>query len=279
MLALIRALPLVFFPAAPAVAPLPPTIVAVSEIQGDEHPPPLDPKEVAQATRELRTLFEEKEPAELAAALQSAPRLPHEDVIAVWVKEGLAHERADVRRASIEALGTIAHPDALSALHTYKKRHKKELEKDPEQLVTLLKAIALHGSESSIDLLVDGIFTSRNREVTQARILALGKIRSPKAVEAIFSAMRKIDRRKVQPRMKEIRLALLVLTHVDRGTRQESWVAWWNENKKNLRVPEEEPRLAKEDAVLWARFWGEPRPYQRQKRRTRRGRDGEGDQS
>ena len=142
----------------------------------------------------------------------------------------------------------------------------------------LLKAIALHEDESSIEVLVDDALSKTiEREVVQARVLGLARIRTNESLEELFDIMRKVDRRKVQQRMKDIRLALVVLTHVDQGNDQDRWTAWWNDNKKTFEVPKVEPKLPRELGSRWSNYWGEQRQYDRQKRRGDRGDDPEDD--
>ena len=243
----------------------------------DQEKPGPTKEQVEAALEQLDTAFSKKEATEVYTALQSVQLVTHPDVIEVFVDTGLRHKHADVRRASIEALGSLRHEHALVGLHKHYKRKKKTLTKDAEQFIPLLKAIALHEDESSVQILTDDIFSVRSPEVVKARILGLGKIRSQDSVEEIFDLMKKVDRRKVQPRMQDIRLALIVLTHVDQGTSQDMWLGWWNDNKKTFKLPKESPKLPKELANRWGRYWGEQRQYERQKRRGERGDDPEDD--
>lgn len=243
----------------------------------DEDPTGPSREEVEATVEKLEAAFSKKEAEEISTALQSVPLVTHPDVIDVFVDEGLGHKNTDIRRASIEALGSLRHGESLAALHKHYKRNKKSLGKEPELLIVLLKAIALHQDEASIEVLTDDVFSSRSPEVIKARILSLGKIRSAESVKKIFDLMKKVDRRKIQPRMQDIRVALVVLTHVDQGTSQDRWISWWNENKKAYELPAQTPKLPKELANRWGRYWGEQRQYDRQKRRDDRGNDPEDD--
>lgn len=226
----------------------------------------------------LEAAFEQDTPDEITTALQGVSLVDHEDVVEVFEDEGLRHKDPGVRRAVTQALGMLRHGDALEALHKHYKRNKKKLSDDPEQFVPLLKAIALHQDESSIQVLVDDALSkSVEREVVQARVLGLARIRTNESLAELFDLMRKVDRRKVQNRMNDIRLALVVLTHVDQGTSQDRWIAWWNDNKKTFEVPKVVPKLPRELGNRWGNYWGEQRQYDRQKRRGDRGDDPEED--
>lgn len=253
------------------------TLALPLTVPQDEDPKGPSREEVEATVQKLEAAFGKKEVEEISTALQSVRLVTHPDVIEVFVDEGLAHRNGDIRRASIEALGSLRHAESLAALHKHYKRKKKALAKEPQQLTVLLKAIALHGDLTSIDLLADDVFSSRSPEVIKARILSLGKIRSAESVKQIFDLMKKVDRRKVQPRMQDIRVALVVLTHVDQGTSQDRWLSWWNENKKAYELPAQTPKLPKDLANSWGRYWGYQRQYDRQKRRDDRGNDPEDD--
>ena len=140
-----------------------------------------------------------------------------------------------------------------------------------------MRSIALHQNPDSIELLDDDVFEIKSLDLDRARIYGLAKIRSDESLETLMGLMRKTDPRKVKNRMKDIRLALIILTHLDKGPNQEAWLDWWQDNKKTFEVPGKEPRLTEELANKWGRYWGQPRQYERQKRRGERGDDPEDD--
>ena len=57
--------------------------------------------------------------------------------------------------------------------------------------------------------------------------------------------------------MPSARLALAVLTGVDKGTSKDAWQAWWKENKRSFRVAEQRPPLSKKLKAQWEAYWGE----------------------
>ena len=232
---------------------------------------------VAAAVERLAAAFDKEKPEEVAAALQAAAPVPHADVVALLEKRGLSHPHPDVLRATFEALGNLPGEAALEALHGHAKRNRKALRKNPELYVPLLQAIARHADPSSIDVLTRDLFGVPSREVIRARVLGLGRIRSARSVEELIGLMKKAGRNRVQPYMEDFRLALVILTHVDKGTSQDAWLAWWNASKKGYELPEGTPKLPERMQTRWDRYWGEPRRYQRQKRRGERGNDPEDD--
>ncbi|MDA1266124.1 MAG: hypothetical protein O2816_13670 [Planctomycetota bacterium] len=257
---------------------IPLALALVFPIAQDEDKPVPPSKEVVKAAIErIEEAFAKETPDEIAASIQQLELLPHEDVIDALVDAGLTHKERDVVGASIQVLGMVKHDDALDALHGYYKKHKKNFKRDYEQGALLLRSIALHENPDSIELLDDDVFEVKSTDLARARIYGLGRIRTNASLETLMGLLKKTDRRKVKNRMNDLRLALIILTHQDHGADQDAWVAWWNDNKKTFAVPGEMPRLTEELANRWGRYWGEPRQYERQKRRGERGDDPEKD--
>jgi HEAT repeat protein len=188
-------------------------------------------------------------------ALRVALELPDERVIAVMDAKGLRHEDREVRGAVAEVLGRMDHPAALTALHELVKRDKKELKDAPPRYAALLRAIARHGKESSIPILVEDPFQSPDRGVIQARILGLGHIRSPKSVDELIRLMRSTPRPRVADHMEMFRLALVQLTGVDKGTDQGLWINWYGDQTK-IEIAPEPPELPRELRKRWNMYWG-----------------------
>lgn len=247
------------------------TVLTVAPAAQDPGP---SAERVKEAVAALEKAFDKGEAADRVAALQAGAQVVDAAVIE-WIEKGLKDREADVKKAAIESLRYMSHPDALSALHKSYKRDKKLLA-DEELGPALLKAIGQHGSESSIEILADNPFSPRNHKAIQARILGLGNIRSNESVEELMAVMVKIGRHKAQPFMGEFRLALMRLTGADNGKSVDLWTEWWNDAKKKLEVSKEPPLLAKNDQRKWDYFWGNPKKYERGDRRGDRGGDGNG---
>ena len=244
-----------------------------------QDPKPPSKEQVKAAIGVLEAAFDEKEVEARTSALQLAEILPDKQVISYFAKRGLKDSEVEIRRAVIGRLGLLPNPDALKELHAYAKRDKRKLSKDPETQVALIKAIGRHDSSTSLKYLTDDLFGSTEATVVQARIMSLARIRDLKAVDELMSMMRLVSRRKIQNRMEDFRLALMVLTGVDHGKNQDRWTSWWNDNKKSLKLAEKAPRMPKAQQNRWDRYWDNPRTYERQKRRGERGNDPEDDKT
>ena len=232
-------------------------------------------KQVARSVAALEKAFEAKTDDRKIGAIQAWEPVAAPATVELLVEEGLEGKSHPVAIACIEVLGNLEHEDALESLERYLKRNDKRLRsrEDRALLIPLLKAIGRHGSETSIDLLMDDVFLTPEREVVRARLMGLANIRSERSVAEICELMRKVDRRKVQPHAREFRLALVVLTGVDRGTDLDRWGQWWNDNKKTFELPERAPKMPQDLQRRWEQYWGLERTYDRQKRRSERGDD------
>ena len=211
------------------------------------------------------------------SAIEGATRVVDAAVIDAVARRGLRSTDVEVRRAAIDAMGWMRHPRALKELHGYAKKKRKQLTKDWESHVALLKAIGRHGDPSSIPVLTEKIFASPHNAVIRARILALGNIRSTESVEELMSLLKVTSRQRVAPQMPTFRTSLMILTGVDQGLSQQLWMRWWNDNKKKLEVAQKPHQLPEEMQRGWDRYWGNPRRYERSKKRGERGQDPEKD--
>lgn len=232
-------------------------------------PPPPPSRELVDATvTTLKKAFGGKELAPKLEAIDAARDVPDAKVVAALAK-GMKEE-AEVREATLDALRWMDHPDALDELHGLYRRDKK-LGEDEKLFPLLLKAIAQHANPGSIEVLADDPFRHGGGPELEARILGLGRIRDVRAVEELIGMMQLVGPAKLAGRMDEFRMALMHLTGVDRGTSQEAWVAWWNENRKSLELPEGTPLLPEAMQRRWDSYWGEEHVRGRAKKREDRG--------
>lgn len=219
--------------------------------------PPGEEQVAATCAALEKALAKQARAEDATPALRAALEVVDARVIAVIDARGLRHADPGVRGAAVETLGRMPHPDALKALHEALKRDRKELQEAPPRLAALLRAIARHGKESSIPLLVEDVFQSPDRGVITARILGLGHIRSAKSVEELVRLMRSSPRPRVGDHMGDFRLALVVLTGEDKGTDQGLWINWYGDHKAKLEVAAETPELPRELRRRWSTYWGE----------------------
>lgn len=250
-------------------------VLAVLPVGARQEPPgPEAPsEELVERTLEglERAFGREGEVADRVEALRAAAQVADARVVKA-VARGLKADEPEVQKAALESLRFQAHPDALEALHACYRRDRA-LVKDPERAPLLFRAIGEHGAEASIEVLADDLYSIPDETIAEARILALGNVRSARSAEELMDLMNRAGRRRLQALMPSFRLALNRLTGADGGTTLEGWQRWWNEVDGRPVVPAEPPRMRPDDLVRWDRFWGRETPERRATRRGRRGDD------
>jgi len=209
----------------------------------------------------------------LRAALQAAIEVP-DKVVVQAVEQGLAAPDTGLVIETLQALRWIQHPRALEALHRAAKDRK--LRTNPELAGPLYMAIGQHSDPSSIEILVRDPFEVRPPPGMQARILALGRIRTKASLEALMELLALTypggtRERELKPWMEDVRLSLVMLTGVDQGPQPELWERWWRENRKTFDPQRVTPVVPRALLERWDRFWGTIGEGTRTTRREDRG--------
>ena len=215
-----------------------------------------DPKRVEAAVDEITTALKEaKSSDERIAAIRKNQDVVDAKVVAA-IERGFKDKDPGVQAAAVDALGRMPHPEALEALHKLYKSDKERLKDDEKLLPLVFKAIGRHGSEKSIDILSDDLFSQRTFPAIQARVLALGNIRSKKSLEALIDMMNKAGPRQVNDYMNLFRQSLLRLSGEDQGPDSAMWQKWWRDNKDKFEVSKEVPKLPEIAETAWNEYWG-----------------------
>ena len=210
---------------------------------------------VRAATQQLERAFEGKQAADKLVAIKAASQVVAPAVIA-WIAKGLVDSNSDVRAEAIEALGRIPHDEAFKALAQHYKAESKNLRKQERVLPKLLRAIARHGNEAALAILTDDVRAQMLQETLRARILGLATVRSKKAIDAVLALVQTIGFIEMHDHAEDLRLAMYVLTGVDRGRSVEAWKTWWAEQRESFELPPKAPQLAQVDWERWIAFWG-----------------------
>jgi len=217
---------------------------------------PLDPARIQTAVTELTRAFEKDGgTAARAEAIARAVDAVDPEVIAL-VRKGLDDKDPRVVEAAVTALGHMPHKNSLDALTAYMKREKRKLVENDTLYPLLIKEIGRHGDESSIGLLTDDPFDQRAYAAGQARIMALGNIRSAKSVEALIDMSKTVGVHRMDGLRNDMRLALAQLTGRDLGAVSTQWLSWWQDNKQGFEVSKEAPKLEAGLQRQWNRYWG-----------------------
>jgi hypothetical protein len=237
---------------------------------------PVDAKAIDAAVAELTTAFgKDGTPTKRIEAIGKSVPIVDGRVID-WVAKGLVDKDAAVVSAAVDALGHMKHPSSLDALTGFRKREKKRLDDDETLLPQLFKAIGRHGSPSTIEIFQDGPFDQRTYAAAQARIMALGNIRTREALEALIDMSKLIGVRRADGMRNDFRVALAQLAGKDLGPDSTEWQRWWQEHKKSFEVAKQAPKLDGLLQLQWQRYWGLGEKGEGgEESRGRRGRGGE----
>jgi hypothetical protein len=233
---------------------------ALSQDEPDKKPLGPSPAQIEAAVQQLKLGLGSKEVSVRLEAAKEALKTPCEEVAKTLGKYGLKDKEINVKQAVIDSLGHMRVHAALEELLDHGGRAKRELEDDPATHTLLIKSIGRHDAEDAIPYLTKDLFSAKDRQVVQARILSLGRVRSVEAVEALIAMSRKAGGRRGNSRHDaDLRLALCVLTGVDNGKRSAGWNVWWNDNKKTLEISKEPADLPRSMAKQWERYWADPK--------------------
>lgn len=228
------------------------------------------PEEIAAALTEVRAAFANDDKSVRVEVL-TRQRLPAPEVIEL-VARGLDDREAEVKQAALESLRWTEHAKALEILHRTCRRDKK-LRRHGDLGPLLYKAIGQHGSPTSMELLEDKLFTDPLPQNIRTRLLALGRIRVPEAIEVLLDIERSARPGVTGPYRGELRMSLMQLSGIDRGVAFERWRAWWKDSKKDFEMAPKPPQLRRDEQRQWEDFWGLDRTSPRSTRREDRGSD------
>lgn len=245
-------------PHVPGAVPQPaPLLLGDAEDEEEEQGP--TKAEVEAMVERLEDAFKGKtEVDERIEAVQAAAAVPHDDV-AKALRDALGDKEAEVTLAALDVLGKMPVEEALDELLRFHKKDRR-LKKNDELLAESFKAIARHGDPDTAELFTDNLFGNTSDVVVEARILGLGMIRDAVAVEGLMDVLKATYGKKGgnQPKvMPHLVLAMTVLIgEHENGSDKDKWVAWWNDNKRDLEISAELPEIPAQMLRKWQLYWG-----------------------
>ncbi len=224
-------------------------------------------EEIATAQAQLEEAFEIGDDGVLVEVIDMTAGIADPGVIRL-VEKAFQTKSPVVIEAALRALGRTKHEQALEALHRlYLRVYKKKLEGNEDLFALLIKEMGRHGDESSVDLMTKSVFSNLTYDVGVARIMGLGNIRSPQAVEGLLKLFRQAGGRGRGAGVasdlrgvfrKASRVAMATLTGADQGEVPADWETWWRDNKKQFDMLEARPPVAEDVSTYWEGYWGIP---------------------
>lgn len=229
--------------------------LSFNPVQDEDETPPPSPELIESTVEAIETALEEKDLEAATAAVRAAQAVPDEDVTEI-LAEVAQKDEAELALAALDVLGRIGHESAVDEFKKIHRKGKKRLGKDEDWALELYRSMGRTGSTDLLEVIGKDSLDKSNLRLDKARILAIGKIRDPKSVETLMSLMNKVRVRDRQPFMDHFRASMAALTGDDAGGSLPLWQAWWNDNKRKLELPEQEPEIeVKKLRVVWEGFW------------------------
>lgn len=214
-----------------------------------------DAARVKSALVELKDAFAKPDAGPRIRAIESAAGLADAEVVR-YLGRGLDDRDVSVQKAAIEALRFSAQPKALDELLA---RAKVKAAKDDLPLyAALLRAIGQHGDPRAVEILTENLWAAPDAQVIQAKILGLGRVRTKESLKALTDLMEVAGPNKIQPFMKDFRLALWSLSGVDQGESRDLWLRWYRDNKSGLKIGPEPQAEPPELSRRWQQYWAKP---------------------
>jgi len=164
----------------------------------------------------------------------------HELASEAILKKGMKDRDLDIRTRSAEALGAMKCRNIVSSLA----KAMSANEKNENVYLAIIAALGAIGDKKAVSYLAkdnwdpkDGDETGRNK--AQAKVIALGKIRSRASVDALISRMYKAKKGKIRSISRDLTAALKSLTGQNFGQDRDKWKSWWTKNKSNIKLEED----------------------------------------
>ena len=151
--------------------------------------------------------------------------------------------------------------EALKRLIAFGKN--KILKEDTDYLTEYIYALGQKADKKATKLIKDdlNITSTSTKEVLEARVYALGRIRQVDSIETLLqfsqSSNRGGNRRRMSPKMRvEVQTSLAILTGVELGDQLLDWTKWWSDNKRSFKISKTEGTIS--NARLqnkWKSLW------------------------
>lgn len=161
----------------------------------------------------------------------------------------LKDSSADVRTAAAQALGARVVDDdrkkASAALAARLPALSRKETEDPE-LMACLQSLHDLAQPNAIDALMDDITVDTPKAVARARLMAVGNIPDPKAIDELIAFVAKGRRRGDEGHRVLAHQALLYATGEKRGHDPDGWRSWWKSARDSFDFKAAAERRAEE---------------------------------
>lgn len=201
----------------------------------------IDPKLAKAAAKEFEGQYSKLSDPEKIAAMKNLALLDHDLAALSIARKGLVDKSLTVREKTAALLGRMGRRNVVALLVKAMKPNEENL----DVYVAVVAALGHIGDPKAISPLTKDFWGFKERsaaiEAGQAKLAALGRIRSKKSVDALIDLLYKFGRgRQGTGRLVADGVrALAALTGQDFGQERDEWKDWWKKNKAKFKLEED----------------------------------------
>ncbi len=176
---------------------------------------------------------------EKLAGMKKLGETGHELAAAAIAKRCLKDRDSGICKEAANLLGSMRCRNVVTSMTRDLKRHEDDL----DVYLEIIKALGLIGDPKAIPSLSRDFWNQKDEEgarrAAQAKIEALGNIRSKKSVDALIDMMYLGKRWTWQNLARDFSSALMKLTGRNNGGDRDEWKGWWTDNKNKFKLEED----------------------------------------
>ena len=201
-----------------------------------------DPAAIKALAADFEKRYGKLSSSEKIDAMKELAATCHEIAAKAIAAKGLADRDAAVRAEAAKCLGAMGCRNVVPHLT----RAMKTNSKDTEVFLALVDALGEIGDPRAIPSLADDFWGWKDRTLAvrtgRAKIGALGRIRSKKAVDALMDLLYKFGRGRhgsLGGLLADVDRSLGKLTGQSFGKDRQAWKDWWRKNKARFKLEED----------------------------------------
>ena len=172
-------------------------------------------------------------------AMQNLMETGHELAAAAIAKKGLKDKDLHVREEAAKALGRMGCRKELGSLT----KALKPNDRNQRVYLAIIEALGDMGDPKAVPFLSKDFWNQKETgtgiKIAQAKIDALGRIRSKKSVDALIDMLYIAGRGAMRQIMPQLVKSLRKLTDQDFDRDRNAWKGWWKKNKSKFKLEED----------------------------------------
>lgn len=198
-----------------------------------------DPEKVKALVKEFEKDYSRMGATEKQRYFKELEETGHEMAALSIAKKGLKDKDLAIRALAARTVGAMRCRKALSSLT----RALKPNARNTDVYLALIKALGDLGDPKAIPHLSKDFWNQKDAaagiRAAQAKITALGYIRSKKAVDALIDMLYVADPLAMMAVAGHMQASLKRLTGEDFGMNRDAWRGWWKKNERKFKLEED----------------------------------------